>query len=313
LTVIRDLTGRIAVGGVVGVGVFLVLMGAAIAGLGVMAPPVDEAEEGFGVVSAAPVGLQKSFRAGETFRDCEDCPELVVIPSGVFVMGSPITERERDFEEGPQHEVRVADVFALGKHEVTVGQWQGCLSAAACAPISDRGWSDEQRPVINVSWNAAQEYVRWLSEKTGQKYRLPSEAEWEYAARGGTSSARYWGADIGVDKANCHGCSEIFDGEQTTVVGSFAANPFGLHDMIGNVWEWVGDCWNDSYEGAPADGSAWTKGDCRLGVLRGGSWGYFPRSARAASRHRAEREIGLSTNGFRVLRVIDTEGSSSPP
>ena len=117
--VIRELTGRIGAGGVVGSGVLLVLMGTAAAGLGVMVPPADRAEEGSGVVSAAPVTPPKSFRAGETFRDCGDCPELVVIPSGVFVMGSPITERERDFEEGPQHEVRVADVFALGKYEVT--------------------------------------------------------------------------------------------------------------------------------------------------------------------------------------------------
>ena len=294
----------------IGGGLVTAVAGGAVAGLGVVAPTVEGGEQ-----SDAPPGASPSAhtKPGETFRDCADCPEMVIIPSGNFRMGSPITERERDFEEGPQHEVRVPGVFALGKYEVTVDQWQGCISAAACAPISDRGWGDGRRPAINVSWNAAQEYVRWLSGKTGHEYRLPSEAEWEYAARGGTTSARYWGSDIGVDRANCHGCSDIFDGEQTTPVGSFAANPFGLHDMIGNVWEWVDDCWNDTYEGAPTDGSTWATGDCRLAVLRGGSWGYFPRSARAASRHRAERGIGLSTNGFRVLRVIDTEGSGSPP
>ena len=246
----------------------------------------------------------EALKPGVSFRDCDECPEMVVVPGGQFLMGSPVTERERDFEEGPQHEVRIGYAFALGKYEVTFSQWQVCVAAGACPQIADRGWGGVGRPVINVSWEDTAEYVRWLSLKTGQEYRLPNEAEWEYAARGGTTTARYWGAEVGVDKANCHGCSDTFDGEQTTAVGSFEANPFGLHDMLGNVWEWVRDCWNNTYEGAPTDGSAWATGDCRLAVLRGGSWGYFPRSARVASRHRAEREIRLSTNGFRPLRVV---------
>ena len=294
--------------GVMGRVVAKVVIGASLV-VSLVGPAVAEGE----TPAASGVLSPRQIKPGETFGDCEECPELVVVAGGKFLMGSPITERERDFEEGPQHEVTLPQIFALGKYEVTFAQWQACVSVGACAQVSNRGWDGDRRPVINVSWNAAQEYVRWLSGKTGHHYRLPNEAEWEYAARGGTTAARYWGGDIGVDKANCHGCSDIFDGEQTTPVGSFEANPFGLYDMIGNVWEWVGDCWNDSYDGAPADGSTWTTGDCRLAVLRGGSWGYFPRSARVASRHRGERELGLSTNGFRVLRMIPVEDTDPPP
>ena len=131
-----------------------------------------------------------------------------------------------------------------------------------------------------MSWNDAKLYVRWLSRKTEQRYRLLTEAEWEFVARAGMTSARYWGADIGRNNANCNDCGSRWDDRQTAPVGSFEPNAFGLHDVLGNVWEWVEDCWNDSYAGAPADGTAWTSGDCRRRVLRGGSW-FTVRGARA--------------------------------
>lgn len=266
------------------------------AGLGVVSKPPSETE-------TPGQEVRPEVKPGATFRDCDACPEMVVIPAGSFVMGSPITEEDRDFEEGPLREVKIFHSFALGKYEVTFAEWETCVTDGGCIRRSDRGWGRGRRPVINASWGDVQDYVAWLGRKTGEKYRLPTEAEWEYAARAGTTTARHWGEDVGNDKANCHGCSDL-DGERTTPVGSFPANAFGLHDMLGNVWEWVEDCWNDTYEGGPVDGSAWTVGDCSQRVLRGGSWGFLPRSARSASRHRSvsDPKYRLSTNGFRLAK-----------
>ena len=215
------------------------------------------------------------LRPGRVFRDCPECPEMVVVPAGSFMMGSPSHEAGRGDDEGPRHRVTIEKPFAVGKYEVTFAEWDACVADGGCGGHrpEDEGWGRGRRPVINVNWDDAKAYVRWLNRKTGKQYRLPSEAEWEYAARAGTTTRYNWGDDIGRNRANCNGCGSRWDRKQTAPVGSFRANVFGLHDVHGNVWEWVEDCLNYNYAGAPADGSPWTDGDCTLAaVLRGGSW-----------------------------------------
>ena len=168
----------------------------------------------------------------------------------------------------------------------------------------DRGWGRGRRPVIHVSWHDAKRYVNWLSQKTRKPYRLLSESEWEYAARAGTETAYSWGDEIGVNRANCDGCGSQWDDSKTAPVGSFGANTWGLHDMHGNVLGWVEDCWNDSYAGAPVDGSAWLRGDCDVRVLRGGSWYFDPSLIRAAVRSRNTSGVRSNLIGFRVARTL---------
>jgi formylglycine-generating enzyme required for sulfatase activity len=183
---------------------------------------------------------------------------------------------------------------------------------------NDRGWGRGPRPVINVSWDEAKAYVEWLSRTTGKAYRLPSEAEWEYAARAGTSTAFALPAPDGSDDiagkhlANCARCGSEWDNRETAPVGSFAANRFGLHDTAGNVWEWVEDCWNESYSGAPNDGSAWTSGDCGRRVLRGGSWVDLPEDLRSAFRNWFSTDDRLYYAGFRVATTLSRSESVTP-
>ena len=202
---------------------------------------------------------------GEIFQDCDECPKMVVVPSGSFRMGSPARERGPS-DERPLHRVRIDYQFAVGVYEVTFAEWYACVDGGGCGSyvpdIPDDSWDRKNRPVINVSWDDAQSYVRWLSARTGKSYRLLSEAEWEYVARAGTETAYSWGDSIGVNRANCYGCGSAWDREQTAPVGSFTANTWGVYDMHGNVLEWVLDCPNESYKGAPTDGSAWTSGNC---------------------------------------------------
>ena len=184
---------------------------------------------------------------GETFRDCPDCPEMVVIPAGSFTMGSPAGEAHRGADEGPQRQVTIARAFAVGKYEVTFEQWDACVSGGGCGGYrpSDNGWGRGNRPAINVSWKNAKQYVEWLGRKTGKSYLLLSEAEWEYAARAGTTTPFHTGATITTDQANYDGNHVYANGPKgiyrgrTVEVGRFAANAFGLHDMLGNVWEYV--------------------------------------------------------------------------
>lgn len=259
----------------------------------------------FGMVMVCILGVvgmtapSAAQQVGDTFRDCSDCPEMVVVPSGSFRMGSSYGG---DWEK-PVHDVRIGYSFAVGKYEVTFGQWDACVSAGGCShrPFdSVRG----SRPVINVSWNDAQEYVRWLSRTTGERYRLLSEAEWEYVARAGTTTRYWWGNDIGRGRASClSDCGDSDD--EAAPVGSFAANGFGLHDVHGNVWEWVEDCANDSYRGAPTDGAAWTTGDCSTRVLRSGSFNDYAEYLRSANRYRGYPDYrGGNDIGFRVARTL---------
>jgi len=230
----------------------------------------------------------------------------VVIPEGHFQMGSPDDEAGRNQDEGPTHDVNIAKPFALGRYEVTFAEYDQCVSEKGCGHRpDDEGWGRGNRPVIGVSWNDAQAYVQWLSGKTGKAYRLPSEAEWEYAARAGSPVAYPWGGEIGSGLAHCDGCGSEWDNKQTAPVGRFAANRFGLHDTVGNVWEWVEDCWNESYGGAPADGSAWRTGDCGRRVVRGGSWRYIPDGARSANRNRFVAGVRDVILGFRVARELE--------
>ena len=243
---------------------------------------------------------------GDVFRECDACPEMVVIPAGEFVMGSPKSEKGRYKDEGPQQTVRMERPFALGKYEVTFAEWDTCVADRGCNGHrpGDEGWGRGERPVINVGWNDAKRYLEWLSSKTGKSYRFASESEWEYAARAGTTTRYSWGDAIGRGNANCgKGCGD--DYRYSAPVGSFAANDFGLHDMLGNVWEWVEDCRNGSYEGAPTDGSVWRSGDCESRILRGGSWNSDPRLARAAFRAGGATAGRITFFGFRVARTLD--------
>ena len=244
------------------------------------------------------------FRPGDTFRDCAECPEMVVIPAGRFRMG--------DLKGGssgavkPVHAVNIGYKFAVGKFEVTFSEWDICVSAGGCGlRPGDEGWGRGNRPVIKVNWDDAKAYVKWLSRRTGKRYRLLSEAEWEYMARAGSTTNYPWGNSVGNGRANCDGCGSRWDDKQTAPAGSFKANAFGVHDTVGNVWEWTEDCGHNSYSGAPANGKAWTTGgDCGRRVLRGGSWYSFPEDVRSANRNGYVSDIRYSNFGFRVSRDL---------
>jgi formylglycine-generating enzyme required for sulfatase activity len=250
---------------------------------------------------------ERALKPKDVFKECAKCPEMVVVPSGSFTMGSPAKEAQRESDEGPQHTVTIAKPFAVGRFAVTFEEWDACVADGECRGYkpADQGWGRDRRPVINVSWHDAKAYVEWLGKKTGKGYRLLTEAEWEYAARAGSATAYSWGDAIGKGNANCNGCGSQWDGKQTAQVGSFAANAFGLYDMHGNAWQWVEDCFYDSYTGSPSDGSAWgDDGYCRRRVLRGGSWSGNPNGLRAAFRGADFSVRGEYNNGFRLGRTL---------
>ena len=241
---------------------------------------------------------------GTVFRDCPTCPELVVVPAGRFRMGC-VSGRDCRDREHPVHEVELAS-FALGVYEVTFEDYDRFVQATGHRRPGDRGWGRGGRPVIDVSWEEAEAYVAWLSRETGESYRLPSESEWEYAARAGTTTRYSWGQDVGRNLAHCDGCRSRWDDDQPAPTGSFAANGWGLHDMHGNVWEWVADCWHENYARAPRDGTVWTSGgNCARRVLRGGSWNNNPVALRSANRTRNDAGVRADPFGFRVSRTLD--------
>ncbi|MEJ1970439.1 MAG: formylglycine-generating enzyme family protein [Rhizomicrobium sp.] len=271
------------------------------------------------------------------FQECTDCPVMVGIPAGRFVMGSAASEAGHFDNEGPQHTVSVR-AFAMAKYDVTSEQFLQFLQdtgykPALCNSILDFGWKGKdsgfarppveveppQWPAVCLTWKDAQAYVDWLNAKVraarpganmrGGPYRLPTEAEWEYAARGGTATARWWGDDLGTNNANCNGCGSPYDARVLADVTAFAANPFGLYGVLGNAWQWTADCWHPSYQGAPQDGSAWaTGGDCTRHVLRGGSWDNTPIFVRSATRSGAPAVKGeydySSLAGIRLARTL---------
>jgi formylglycine-generating enzyme required for sulfatase activity len=270
------------------------------------------------------------------FKECPDCPVMLGIPGGTFTMGSPPTEPGRFDTEGPQHDVTVK-ALALGKYNVTTEEFLLFLKETGyrpepCNRVLNLGWRSPGNglayppfvgqpgrwPAACLDWRDAQAYVAWVNEKVratrpelaGREgpYRLPSEAEWEFAARAGTTTARWWGNDIGAGRANCNGCGSPFDYKVLAEVDAFAPNPFGLYGMLGNVWQWTEDCWHESYAGAPTDGSAWLESYCDRHVVRGGSWNNLPIFVRSASRSGSIANGGeydySGVAGFRIARTL---------
>lgn len=267
---------------------------------------------------------------GGVFRDCAQCPEMVVVPAGQFTMGSPESEAKRAEDEVPQHLVAFDQPLAVGVYEVTREEY-GQFASETERPTggscwkragekwkqrSNRHWKNpgfdqtDRHPVACVSWEDAQAYVRWLGQETGKAYRLLSEAEWEYAARAGTAGPFHTGETLSAEQANYNGTLVYGGGSKepyrkgTTPVGTFPANGLGLHDMHGNVAEWVEDCWNRSYDGAPVDGSAWESGECGKRMARGGAWFGDPQHARSANRIRFDRNERYDISGIRVARPL---------
>jgi formylglycine-generating enzyme required for sulfatase activity len=267
-------------------------------------------------VQALAAANEHALKPQDTFRECTDCPDMVVVPAGSFAMGSlamgslaigsPATDAARKPSEEPQHTVNFATAFAVSRVEVTFASWDACAAHGPCNPqVSDGGFGRGQQPVINVTWRDATRYTAWLSAITRKPYRLLSEAEYEYAARAGTTTIYPWGDAIGTGNANCAGCGSQWDGRQPAPAGSFSANAFGLSDMIGNVWEWTADCSHPDYSGAPNDGSAWIdSGGCTSRVARGGSWNVVPASLRSASRLLVTEDSLYFNLGFRVARSL---------
>ena len=259
-------------------------------------------------IRASPATLTPGYISGGNFRDCPTCPQMVVIPTGSVLMGSPANEFGRDSDEGPQHRVTIGRAFAVGKYDVTFDEWSACVSGGGCTSNpnpSDAGFGRGDRPVINVNWEDAQGYVSWLSKVTGQSYRLLTEAEWEYAARAGTDTAYSFGND--ASQLGAYGWYTTNSNARTHPVGQKLPNGFGLYDMHGNVWQWVQDCYSDSYSGASMDGSANTTKRCGNRVLRGGSWYSIPRFLRSAIRNLNAPSGRGNYFGFRVARTL------SPP
>lgn len=257
----------------------------------------------------ARAGPETDWEIGHVFRDCGNCPEMVVVAAGSFMMGSPDAEQGRLASEGPLHRVTIPAPFAAGAHEVTFDEWDHCLAEGGCGGYrpDDDGSGRGRRPVAGVSWDDAQLYLSWLSARTDRRYRLPSEAEWEYAARAGTTTPYHTGESISTSQANFNGV-EIGERSRgkSLPVGSFPPNAFGLHDVHGNANEWVQDCWNASYEGAPADGAAWEAGACAKRILRGCSYGDRLGCLRSASRAGLPKEIRGMALGFRVARALES-------
>jgi formylglycine-generating enzyme required for sulfatase activity len=240
----------------------------------------------------------------DIFQECTGCPVMIVIPAGVFKMGSPDSFRIK--AETPQHEVTINRRFAVGQYELTFDEWDACVARGYCrAIVSANGWGRGRRPVINVSWSDVKAYVAWLSRITGKPYGLLTEAQWEYAARANKPTLFHFGNDETV--LGDYAWYAFNAGAQTHLVGNKMPNPFGLFDVYGNVWEWVEDCHQDDYRGAPTDGSAVVGSNCQRHVIRGGSWQYGPKMLRSASRDWAASDAGKDEIGVRLAR------SMSPP
>jgi formylglycine-generating enzyme required for sulfatase activity len=267
---------------------------------------------------------------GERFKDCADCPEMVVVPAGSFTMGSPPEEPQRAAEREDQVRVTIARTFAVGAFAVTRGEFavfvaatnhkvdEGCYfwTGTTWEERADRSWrspgfvQDDRHPVTCVDLKSAKAYVAWLSAKTGKTYRLPSETEREYVTRAGTVTPFWWGASISTNQANYNGTFAYGQGpkgewrQHTVPVDSFQPNPWGLYNVHGNVWDWTDDCWNESNAGNPGDGSVRTTGDCTWRVARGGAWNYSPDFLRAAFRYWNLPDNRSGVQGFRVARTL---------
>jgi formylglycine-generating enzyme required for sulfatase activity len=268
---------------------------------------------GFGfrdpLMATAPAAAPRLFR--DTLKDGTQGPEMISLPGGAFTMGSPDREPERSPDEGPRHTVRIRP-FAIGRTEVTFADYDAFAEATGRNKPNDFGWGRGQQPVVDVSWNDAVAYAEWLGAQTGQRYRLPTEAEWEYAARAGTDTPFWTGDCIHTDQANYNGNSDYNDcgartgvvRDRTMVAGSLPANAWGLHETAGNALEWVRDCWHDNYQGAPTDGGAWEEPGCAGRVIRGGGWGSNPVNVRSADRFRLAPDGAYGNLGFRLAKDL---------
>nr|WP_025599392.1 SUMF1/EgtB/PvdO family nonheme iron enzyme [Burkholderia sp. WSM2230] len=254
------------------------------------APPVPLAAQ---KPSARPAAASES-------RDCAACPIMIALPAGSFSMGS----NSDDPSEKPVHHVTIGAPFAIGKYEVTVEQWNACVAANACPKLTPETNANKAAPARDLSWDDAQQYVQWLARTTGKPYRLPTEAEWEYAVRGGTTTAYWWGDQMRKGNANCKDCGEPWHKEGPEAAGSFAANPYGLYDMNGSVWEWTADCWHNSYQSAPVDGRAWENPGCDMRVIRGGSWREGGGYMLSATRFKYSAGVRQSQDGLRVVKDL---------
>ena len=229
-------------------------------------------------------------------------PEMVVIPPGRYLRG----QADGDFDEKPVQEVKISNGFAMSRYEITFDDFQAYCLEVNCTLPDDSDWGTGKRPIINVSWKEANAYVAWLSERTGEVYRLPTDAEWEYAARAGTQTRYYWGQDVGEEQANCAGCVTIWGSERTARVGRFKPNAFGLYDMAGNVFEWTQDCWNNTFENLGLDGASYENPTgCGKRVIRGGGWSFPPNEVRSANRWREFPTRRSDDTGFRVVRELN--------
>jgi formylglycine-generating enzyme required for sulfatase activity len=274
---------------------------------------------------------RRCFKPGagkaEHFKDCATCPEMVVVPAGSFTIGSPANEPQSNTVEA-QVRVTILAPFGVGKYAVTFNEWDACVAEGGCKGYkpSDGGWGlarpnhivnwedwaeNGKHPVINVNWDDAKTYALWLSRKTGKIYRLLTEAEREYVTRAGTTTPFWWGSSITAMQANYDGNYTYKGGgskgeyrERTVPVDSFEANPWGLYNVHGNVWEWMEDCWNDTNTDNPGDGSARTTGDCGRRVVRGGSWDSYPQSLRSANRNWFDAGNRSNRTGFRLARTL---------
>ncbi|MEQ8601815.1 MAG: SUMF1/EgtB/PvdO family nonheme iron enzyme [Marivibrio sp.] len=251
-----------------------------------------------------PANTQETVGVGDSFKDCATCPEMVVVPAGSFVMGRDGGEPE----EAPATEVQVTAPFAISRTEITIGQYEACVAAGACLDRWDhqRGWFDERDdresfPIVSVSYDRFQLYIAWLIGKTGRHYRMPSEAEWEWAASGGRDAARWWGdGPVPSGQVNCLNCpGEDWRGLAPTA--QFPANPFGLHDMLGNLSEYVGDCWRDSHEGRPATAAYYGPCDTAFRTLRGGKWSSGEKWINRYTRRRYPGDASSNDFGFRLV------------
>ena len=248
---------------------------------------------------------EKALKPGEAFKECERCPEMVAVPAGRFMMGSPATDASvppatRRSEE-PQHEVTIARPFAVGKFEVMADEFRACIDEGGCKSWTGGTKPEGRHPIGGLSWNMAKDYVAWLAKKAGKPYRLLTEAEWEYAARAGTTTPYYTGDTITAKQAR-FSAGSAGKATDTLDAGQFPPNPFGLHDMAGNVEEWVEDCFNDGYKGAPADGSAWLAGICDIRMARGGD--YYGMAVHVRSAARNGFDASSRSFGFRVARTL---------
>ncbi|MCB1759254.1 MAG: formylglycine-generating enzyme family protein [Gammaproteobacteria bacterium] len=273
-------------------------------------PQVGKAEKSDGM--ALPVEVAHQSGPGKTLRDRLSsgglAPLMAYIPGGEFTMGQQRDSLQMD--EQPVREVSLAG-FAIGKYEVTFEEYQAFANATGRKMPGDNGWGRGRRPVINVSWNDAKAYTRWLSRQTGARYRLPTEAEWEFAARAGSDSFFWWGYELGENRASCFDCGSRWDAKSTAPVGSFAANAYSLNDTAGNVMEWVEDCYRDSYRGAPLDGSAHSQQGCTEQVARGGAYNKPGDSLHSTRRFHFHADTRLPTLGFRVARESRRDGWAS--